>query len=231
MPSTGQFWSGLCSSYRAFGGTNPPICLFVYLFIHSFLFYSYYDFLINLIWKVVSESVFTVRNESLKARGGGEPDYKWETSFGFNFIQMLPVRCNTSVCYVVRYFTMTSPYFTESNCVVTRSGSQRAAGCTPASSLRSRITDTPRNQDPASSAAVKVEEEEATVSGMFTLGPCWTYLGRPCRFKLLGFVFSCWTCWGWTEAPSPSLRLTEQNNNKKKYLHITGPVSYWCKQW
>lgn len=111
MPSTGQFWSGLCSSYRAFGGTNPPICLFVYLFIHSFLFYSYYDFLINLIWKVVSESVFTVRNESLKAltKSWGP---LWEGGGGSLTTNEKPASASTSSkcfpCAATRVFVMWS---------------------------------------------------------------------------------------------------------------------------
>ncbi|XP_026215322.1 endonuclease III-like protein 1 isoform X2 [Anabas testudineus] len=46
--------------------------------------------------------------------------------------------------------------------VVTRRGNQ-TAGCTPAASLRSRLTNRRRNVDPASSVEVKLEVEEARI--------------------------------------------------------------------
>ncbi|XP_040891976.1 endonuclease III-like protein 1 [Toxotes jaculatrix] len=58
---------------------------------------------------------------------------------------------------------MTSPYFMHSRSAVTRSGS-RTAGCRPKASLGSKLTCKRRNVDPVSSAAVKVEVEEARIS-------------------------------------------------------------------
>ncbi|XP_028258011.1 endonuclease III-like protein 1 [Parambassis ranga] len=58
---------------------------------------------------------------------------------------------------------MTSPYFMQSRSVITRSGNQ-STGCTPAASLRSRLTSRRRNVEPLPSVAVKVEVEEASVS-------------------------------------------------------------------
>ncbi|XP_044046253.1 endonuclease III-like protein 1 isoform X2 [Siniperca chuatsi] len=76
---------------------------------------------------------------------------------------MLHLHCSTRVSYVVRCFTMTSAYFMQSRSVLTRSGNQNA-GCTPAGSLGSKLTNRRRNVDPVSSVAVKVEEEEARIS-------------------------------------------------------------------
>ncbi|KAA8595133.1 endonuclease III-like protein 1 isoform X1 [Etheostoma spectabile] len=71
---------------------------------------------------------------------------------------MIHVRCSTRG-YVVQCFTMTSPYFMQRS-VITRSGGQHA-GCVPADSLRSKLTN--KSVDPVSSVAVKVEEEEARI--------------------------------------------------------------------
>ncbi|XP_035515668.1 endonuclease III-like protein 1 [Morone saxatilis] len=76
---------------------------------------------------------------------------------------MLQSRRSTRVCYVVKCLIMASPYFMQSRAAVTRSGNQ-GAGCTPAASLRSKLTCRRRDADPGSSAAVKVEEEEARIS-------------------------------------------------------------------
>ncbi|XP_031608881.1 endonuclease III-like protein 1 [Oreochromis aureus] len=76
---------------------------------------------------------------------------------------MLHVRCSARVCYVVRGFIMTSPYFMENRSVITRSASQ-TAGCTPAASLRTKLTKRRRNEDPVSAVPVKVEVEEKIVS-------------------------------------------------------------------
>ncbi|XP_047434669.1 endonuclease III-like protein 1 [Mugil cephalus] len=56
---------------------------------------------------------------------------------------------------------MTSPYFMQTRSVITRSG---ATGCTPATSLRSKLSSRRRDEDPVSSVAVKVEVEESRVS-------------------------------------------------------------------
>ncbi|XP_045902409.1 endonuclease III-like protein 1 isoform X1 [Micropterus dolomieu] len=72
---------------------------------------------------------------------------------------MLHPRCSTRVCYVVQCFFMASPYFMQSRSVITRSGIQNA-GCTPAASLKSKLTNRRRNVDPVSSVAVKVEEDD-----------------------------------------------------------------------
>ncbi|XP_071359606.1 endonuclease III-like protein 1 [Trachinotus anak] len=76
---------------------------------------------------------------------------------------MLHVRCSSRLCHALPCLIMASPYFLHSRSVVTRSGSQ-PAGCKPAASLRSRLTDRRRNVDPAPAAAVKVEVEEARIS-------------------------------------------------------------------
>lgn len=59
---------------------------------------------------------------------------------------------------------MSSPYFTQCSSVVTRSGSQRKSHSTPAASLRSKLS-TREAMGPDSVAAVKVEFEEASISG------------------------------------------------------------------
>lgn len=56
---------------------------------------------------------------------------------------------------------MTSPYFMENRSVMTRSASQ-TAGRTPAASLRTKLTNRRRNEDPV--CAVPVEVEEKSVS-------------------------------------------------------------------
>lgn len=60
---------------------------------------------------------------------------------------------------------MTSPYFMENRSVMTRSASQ-TAGRTPAASLRTKLTNRRRNEDPvcAVPVKVKVEVEEKSVS-------------------------------------------------------------------
>lgn len=57
---------------------------------------------------------------------------------------------------------MTSPYFMENRSVMTRSASQ-TAGRTPAASLRTKLTNRQRNEDPVT-VPVKVEVEEKSVS-------------------------------------------------------------------
>lgn len=74
---------------------------------------------------------------------------------------MLPVSRCVGVC-CLRCSTMSSPYFTQCSSVVTRSGIQRKPHDTPAASLRSKLAT-----GPFSSAAVKVEVEEASISGIF----------------------------------------------------------------
>lgn len=60
---------------------------------------------------------------------------------------------------------MTSHYFAQSRSVVTRRGAQNAA-YKPTTSLKSKLTTQPENDDLASSSAVvKLEEEEAKISG------------------------------------------------------------------
>lgn len=54
---------------------------------------------------------------------------------------------------------MTSPYFMENRSVMTRSASQ-TAGRTPAASLRTKLTNRRRNEDPV--CAVKVEEKSVS---------------------------------------------------------------------
>lgn len=58
---------------------------------------------------------------------------------------------------------MTSPYFMENRSVMTRSASQ-TAGRTPAASLRTKLTNRRRNEDPVCAVPVKVEVEEKSVS-------------------------------------------------------------------
>lgn len=60
---------------------------------------------------------------------------------------------------------MTSHYFAQSRSVVTRRGAQNAA-YKPATSLKSKLTIQPEKDDlVSSSAVVKLEEEEAKISG------------------------------------------------------------------
>lgn len=66
---------------------------------------------------------------------------------------------------------MSSPYFTKCRSVVTRSGSQGITHNAPAASLRSKLTRR-KATGQVSSGAVKVEEEEARISGN-------VYVGRP----------------------------------------------------
>lgn len=61
-------------------------------------------------------------------------------------------------------FVMTSHYFAQSRSVVTRRGAQNAAS-KRATSLKSKLTIQPEKDDLASSAVVKLEEEEAKISG------------------------------------------------------------------
>lgn len=83
---------------------------------------------------------------------------------------MLPVCRSSWVCYAARLSIMSSPYFTQSSSVVTRSGGQRAPRA-PAASLRSKLTKSQaENKDLVSPAAVKVEEEEARISGNVYVG-------------------------------------------------------------
>ncbi|XP_037546435.1 endonuclease III-like protein 1 [Nematolebias whitei] len=60
--------------------------------------------------------------------------------------------------------TMSSPYFTQSRSVTTRSGSGQRSGSTPAASLRSKLTGRQMDVNAAPSVAVKVEVEEVKVS-------------------------------------------------------------------
>lgn len=119
-------------------------------------------------------------------------DCEWETNF--SSIPMLPVRRSSWVCYAARRSTMSSPYFTQSSSVVTRSGSQRALR-TPAASLRSKLTNSQaENKDLVSPAAVKVEEEEARISGNVYVGyrrytdTLWTSkkITPPCKHQASG---------------------------------------------
>ncbi|KAG7485178.1 endonuclease III 1 [Solea senegalensis] len=72
---------------------------------------------------------------------------------------------STSVCYAVCRLIMTSPYFSRSSSVVTRSGN-RTAGRTArdAASLGFKLASSLRTVDPNSTVAVKVEVEEAKIS-------------------------------------------------------------------
>ncbi len=92
-----------------------------------------------------------------------ELNYKWETNFGISSMPFIRSSSSTRVCYAVQCFRMTSPYFMQSRPVITRSGSQHA-NCGPAASLKSKLTNSRSKAGPASSAAVKVEEEEAKIS-------------------------------------------------------------------
>lgn len=56
---------------------------------------------------------------------------------------------------------MTSPYFMENRSVMTRSASQ-TAGRTPAASLRTKLTNRRRNEDPVCAVPVKVEEKSVS---------------------------------------------------------------------
>uniref|UniRef100_UPI0037E7E6E7 endonuclease III-like protein 1 isoform X2 n=1 Tax=Semicossyphus pulcher TaxID=241346 RepID=UPI0037E7E6E7 len=76
---------------------------------------------------------------------------------------MPQVSCSTRVSHVVQCFTMSSPYFTQSRSVITRSGIQNT-GCKAAASLSSKLTNRRTDVDSISSVAVKVEEEEARIS-------------------------------------------------------------------
>lgn len=60
---------------------------------------------------------------------------------------------------------MASHYFTQSRSVVTRRGTENA-DCKPANSLKSKLRIKSEKVDPVSSSAVvKLEEEEANISG------------------------------------------------------------------
>ncbi|XP_041839533.1 endonuclease III-like protein 1 [Melanotaenia boesemani] len=78
---------------------------------------------------------------------------------------------------------MSSPYFMQSSSVITRSGS-RAAGSTPAVSLKSKLTSRLK-ADTVPSAAVKVEVEETRIdvqgpnSASLLTGSCFEYLQQP----------------------------------------------------
>lgn len=93
--------------------------------------------------------------------GPSWPGY-YQYDANFSFLSMLPGRSSAALRFVVQCFIMTSPYFTQGSSVVTRRGNQ-TAGCTPAASLRSRLTNRRRNVDPASSVEVKLEVEEARI--------------------------------------------------------------------
>lgn len=107
--------------------------------------------------------------------GDGGADYERETNF--TSIPMLPVSRGWGVCYA-RCSTMSSPYFTQCSSVITRSGSQGRTHHTPAASLRSKLTGRQATTGQVSSAAVKVEEEEARISGN-------VYVGRPPFYRHL----------------------------------------------
>uniref|UniRef100_A0A1A8RIL7 Endonuclease III-like protein 1 n=1 Tax=Nothobranchius rachovii TaxID=451742 RepID=A0A1A8RIL7_9TELE len=81
----------------------------------------------------------------------------------FSSSSMLPsVRCGArSLRSLVRILIMSSPYFTQSRSVITRSSSQ-SAGVTPAASFRSKLSS--RQPKTAPPVAVKLEVEEASVS-------------------------------------------------------------------
>ena len=65
---------------------------------------------------------------------------------------------------------MKSHYFAQSRSVVTRRGTQNAE-LKPANSLKSKLRIKSEKVDPVSSSAiVKLEEEEASISGNYVLG-------------------------------------------------------------
>nr|XP_019969251.1 PREDICTED: endonuclease III-like protein 1 [Paralichthys olivaceus] len=76
---------------------------------------------------------------------------------------MAAVCCSTRVCGVLPCFRMTSPYFSQSRSVVSRSGAH-TGGRRSAASLGSRLSRRRRNVVPVSSVEVKVEVEEARIS-------------------------------------------------------------------
>uniref|UniRef100_A0A3Q3S5A0 Endonuclease III-like protein 1 n=1 Tax=Mastacembelus armatus TaxID=205130 RepID=A0A3Q3S5A0_9TELE len=76
---------------------------------------------------------------------------------------MLAGRCSSKVCFAGKCVTMTSPYFMQTRSVVTRSGNQ-TAGCRPAATVGSKLTNRRRTADPVSSVEVKVEVEEARIA-------------------------------------------------------------------
>lgn len=78
---------------------------------------------------------------------------------------MVPVRCSAKSWGIIQSVIMTSHYFAQSRSVVSRRGIQNA-DCKPATSLRSKLTIKSEKVDlVCSSAAVKLEEEEAKISG------------------------------------------------------------------
>ncbi|XP_074540568.1 endonuclease III-like protein 1 [Halichoeres trimaculatus] len=74
----------------------------------------------------------------------------------------MPARCTTRVCYVVRCCTMSSHYFVQRS-VTTRNGIHNI-GCTPAATLKSKLSNRLKDEDTVRSVEVKVEEEEARIS-------------------------------------------------------------------
>lgn len=72
---------------------------------------------------------------------------------------MLPISCTR----VWNAFTMTSPYFIQSNSIVTRKGNQTLHR-TGLAALKSKTPRKPRDVEAGSSIAVKLEEEEASIS-------------------------------------------------------------------
>ncbi|XP_042283596.1 endonuclease III-like protein 1 [Thunnus maccoyii] len=76
---------------------------------------------------------------------------------------MLSVRCSTRVSNAASCFIMASPYFMHRRAAAIRRGNQ-PAGCTPAASLRSKLTNKRRDAAPVAYVAVKAEEEEARIS-------------------------------------------------------------------
>lgn len=78
---------------------------------------------------------------------------------------MLPVRCSARSWKRTRHFIMTSHYFAQSRSVVTRTRTQNV-DCKPANSSKSKVSIKSEKVDPVSSSAVvKLEEEEANISG------------------------------------------------------------------
>lgn len=101
----------------------------------------------------------------MNINGDSGADYEQETNF--ISIPMLPVSRGVGVC-CPRCSTMSSPYFTQCSSIVTRSGIQRKPHDTPAASLRSKLVKREAT-GPVSSAAVKVEVEEASISGIVSV--------------------------------------------------------------
>lgn len=72
------------------------------------------------------------------------------------------VRCGMRLCYGAQCLKMSSPYFTQSSSVLTRSRSH-GADRGPVS-LRSKLSSRQKDVDTVSALRVKVEAEEARVS-------------------------------------------------------------------